>query len=376
MGMQVSDRIILMGKLWRNLNHTVILLYCNESIVFTDLKSESFDVIIKAQNADELLTIAMKINNSIYHYFNYGPDQLGYYLYSNKFTYIYDYKDLFSNIVHQTIDDNSLAIEKEIVKNSVAITRRDEQIFYYLKMNSINYNLEKIIYSPGYFNKEIEYENKVVSNLSNYNIDKPIKIIMSGGYLSESNPESILYEGISHLVKQFAGNGLEIDLIGNFSSSLSHEAGNFPLLTELVNRKWVNILPMTNSEDFDNILLNYDFAMHMFNFDVIESDYTIQFKNSNLLDYGGSARIYSFIKANLPIILGKSLPHIKNVLKNSGFTIEYRDEYKDSMENILNNYRVANYKKEIYPYRDRFNDRVATINFKENIKQIGKEIYA
>ena len=371
MSMQVSDRIILMGKLWKSLNRTVILIYCNDSIVFTSLKNESFDVIIKAQSAEEILTIAAKINNSTFHYFNYGPDQLGYYLYSNKFEYIYDYKDLFRNIVHKTIDDSSLDIEMEIIKNSIAITRRDNQIFYYLKMNYIDYSLSKIAYVPGYFNSDIEYEKKIISNLSNRNVNSPIKIVMSGGYLSENDPQLVLYEGISHLVKQFADTGIQIDLIGNFSSSLSAEASIFPLLTDLIDKKIVNILPMLTSEEFDDILLNYDFAMHMFNFDVKKSDYTIQFENSNLLDYGGSARIYSFIKANLPIILGKSLPHIKEVLQGSGFSIEYHDEHKSNMFNILNNYKALNYKKEIYQYRNNFNDKTAIINFKKNINEIG-----
>jgi hypothetical protein len=105
-------------------------------------------------------------------------------------------------------------------------------------------------------------------------------------------------------------------------------------------------------EEFEKELINYDFAVHMTNEDLFQNLETKQFINSNAASFSGSARLISFIKANLPILISKRYECNINRFKDSSFLTVF-DKNNDYSE-IFSEKRKNNFKAKLFTQRKKY----------------------
>ena len=134
----------MLSRLWESQGFKVILIYSKDNIFF-DLKFGKFHTIIKAINQFDVFEKSKLFSVDYIHYLAYGPDLIGFLLVNNSKEFIYDYKDLLFNTYSNFKNDFIGKLEIEIVNKAKYITRRDDQIFNYIKINNLKINNEKII---------------------------------------------------------------------------------------------------------------------------------------------------------------------------------------------------------------------------------------
>jgi hypothetical protein len=353
---KISDRVLLLNKLWKGAGHTTCLIYCSESVTFNS--PPDADMVIKADNPGEAVAICVKIDKKIIHYFNYGADAIGQLLLVAKQNYIYDYKDLFYRVRSTPLRPGISEVEMAIVKNADFITNRDDQIHNYLKINKINFDPRKLFYVPEFFNTDFEYEKSLAISKS---IPKnSINLVMTGGFdRGDESSCEILYEGVDRVLNLFIKNDISITIIGNYSNVNSLEAS---IHTKNFDRK-INVIKSLDSHSFDRELLKFDFAIHLINNDVSVPNYSLNYSNSEHLGYCGSARLYSYVKAGLPILIGKSMEFNKKVFYDSGYLIDIDSLIDSDVKDILVQLKLNGYIKKLISSRDRFGYEAALLNF-------------
>jgi len=347
---RMSDRLILLGKLWKNSGYSTCAIYCIGNGMFNNLGN--IDIIIKAVNPSEIFAIATRIDNKIIHYFNYGPDNLGYLLTYNNIPFIYDYKDLFGTTQTSLTDPNAIQLEVDIVSRAKAITRRDNQLLYFSQQAEINLQNICVRYVPECFETDPLYEISLLKKLSeSKSRDADLKLVLTGGYPPEFDENKILYEGILHLINHIAKQNIKVTIIGGFSNN--HSLDNM-YHSQLPLNKNVKISPALTTEDFDLELLSYDFAIHMINNDFREPTYSSQFTDTIAHKSCGSARIYPYIKACLPVLTGNSLSCVTETIGDSGFSINLTPSQLDNLRPLLETIRESRYRNLIYSKRSYF----------------------
>ena len=357
---KISDRVLLLNKLWKGAGHTTCLIYCSEGVTFTS--PPDADMIIKADNPGEAVAICLKINKKIIHYFNYGADAIGQLLLATKQKYIYDYKDLFYRVRSTPLRSGFSDVEMAIVHGADFITNRDDQIYNYLKVNQLNFNTNKLLHVPEYFNTDFDYEKSLV--ISKSLPKNNINLVMTGGFDqgNESDYE-ILYEGVDKVLKLFTKNDISITIIGSYSNVNSLETSidkkNFD--------KKINVIKSLDSQSFDLELLNFDYAIHLINNDVSSPTYSLNYSNSEHIGYCGSARLYSYVKAGLPILIGKSMEFNKKIFYDSGYLIDIEPLMNVAIKDTLVQLMLNGYGKKLISSRDRYGYEAALNNFFNNI---------
>lgn len=347
---RMSDRLILLSKLWKKAGYKTCAIYCIDNAMFNDLSC--IDFVLRAANPGEIIAIATKIDNKIIHYFNYGPDNLGAILIYMNIPYIYDYKDLFGTTQTNLKDEKIIELEKEIVKKSIAITRRDDQLLYFSQKNKIDLKNTLIKYIPECYETDSNYESRLIKVLTEKDYKKsPLSLVLTGGYAPEFDKNQILYEGIFHLISKIADQEIFVTIIGGYSNNQSLDNR---YNSQIFNNKNILVKPALPSKEFDNELLNYDFAIHMFNNDFIAPTYSNQFIDVEHHRSCGSARIYPYIKACLPILIGKTVPFTKTTLGNSGFGISINSSDIENLSPLLTSFKNSNYRKKVYKHRELF----------------------
>jgi hypothetical protein len=353
---KISDRVLLLSKLWKGAGYKTCLIYCSESKTFSS--PPDVDMVIKAENPDEAVAITLKIKERIIHYFNYGPDSIGQLLLACQQKYIYDYKDLFYGVRSTSLRPGFAEVEMAIISGASYITNRDHQIINYLKCNQIIYDSYKLLFIPEYFDTNFDYEKSLVISESSPN--DGINIVMTGGFDkgSENNGE-ILYEGVDKVLDLFIKNDISISIIGNYSNvnnlDYSIDSKDFD--------KRINVIKSLDSKSFDFELLKFDYAMHLINNDVSNPTYSISYSNSEHLRYCGSARLFSYIKAGLPILTGRSMSFNKSIFDKSGYLIDVEPLLNVDVKSALLQLKLNGYRKKLFSTRDNYGYAAALHNF-------------
>jgi hypothetical protein len=107
------------------------------------------------------------------------------------------------------------------------------------------------------------------------------------------------------------------------------------------------------SEDFEVELTKYDFAVHLCNADILAATWSKQFNNSTHIEYCGSARLYSYIRAALPIIMGNSMHYNASILRGTGYLLELPKD-GNSLNLHLQSLKMSKYKQKISSNRAHF----------------------
>jgi hypothetical protein len=362
---KISDRIIMLSELWERCGYSTCIIYCIDSPLFN--KIDSCDLIIQTENPSEIVAICKRTRNKLIHYFNYGPDILGSLLIAEGQEYIYDYKDLFYGFrIKEQITQKDL-VEIEIVRRAKCITHRDHQVYPFLTANKIEYPKDRLTYVPEYFKTSSDYEFDLANSIELRKNSDDIKIVMTGGYPPERNQELINNDGIGkalEIISQYQN--LHLTIIGNYSNINSIDQRNQLMAVDnniVFKRSMV-------SEDFDLELLNYDYAIHAVNLDVLMMKMNNYENFYNYSQYCGSARNYSFIKAGLPILMGKSMRYNLEVLKDSGFSIDVFPNQYDFNWDTLSALKKTNYRKKILQGRNRFSFDASIELFEKNLIRI------
>lgn len=369
---KVSDRSILLGRLWKNRGYKVYLIYCEDNPIFKKLENGKFDKIIKTKNSLEAVSLAERLNPEYIHYTCYSADLIGYYLIKKEIEFIFDYKDLFYNTYSSFKDIESGLLERQLIIKSAYITCRDNQIFNYININKIKLNVNKLLKVPEYYITDTEYESlyfKKISKLPNKN--EKIKIVVSGGFTEDSEFNRILFEGVSKIIETLLINGVEVNVLGGFSNVNDLDQGIYVSNLQNKNNR-INFVPSMESDEYDLALLQYDFALHMVNNDLFHTDYSIHFENTNHTHYSGSARILSFIKAGLPILTGKTYSYTNDFLGDSGFSVPICPSEKYNIGDILRKKITSHDVRILHNSRSRYSEDEAWKNFSHELKKMGE----
>lgn len=363
---KLSDRVFLLGKLWRLSGSPVMLVYRQENPTFSNSCFDDFDSTFKVESPIEAILICKRVCNPIIHYFFYSADEVGFLLLRHSLPYILDYKDLFTNTLYPEIQYKNHELEKTIIARARLITHRDRQIFNFLDKNKINFDVNRLIYMPEFFTTDLRYEQKLAKSICANEDSGTVKLIMTGGYPAE-HTDAVIAEGISKLLEFLVINEIYIDIVGGFSNVHSLDTSfSSRKLSKLIETGFLKIKPSSTADVFDDNLLNYDFAMHMFNFDFYKSDTSEFINNFEHSAFCGSARIYSFIKACLPIIIGPSLPYVRSVIQGEGFGV-YLDAPISNIKSYLLNLKLSGYKRKLLKRREHFGVTEATKRFSDSV---------
>jgi len=352
---KISDRAILLGNLWKSIGFKTCLIYINESIVFN--KIENFDFVLQGNNEEECIALANKLNDKdIIHYLNYGPDKMGVCLIQSGMEYLYDYKDMWANVRIPKISADAAIVEKAIVDRSVAITNRDQQIINFAKQNQIDISKKLLFYLPEYLDiaNDPDYELSLIkSSVEIYFDDDPVKIVTTGGYQDSRDASLVSDDGMGLVLNGLAQQGCLIDVIGGFSNVNSYNLTAGMVGSYHPNVQFLKGMP---SKDFEKKLLSYDFALLALNRDFFETNTSMGHANGHL-DYCGSARVISYVKANLPIVMGDTLKSNLDRMSGTPFPVVIeKSEFLKTVK-ILNKLKKINYKNRLFEARKVFDYR-------------------
>lgn len=348
---KISDRVILLSKIWKNKGYRVTLIYIEKSLIFNDLSA--VDKVIKISRPIHVLGQLKKIKPLRIHYFCYGPDGIGMVFRIFGIDYILDYKDLFLNVLNSGHRKWRLILEREVIKKAIAITHRDNQIINYININKIDITNKKLIYIPEYYEKNNDFE-KVLENRLTYKSSKiEIKAVMTGGYINE--PGGCLADGINLVLKHLLNQGIKITVIGGNSNVT--ELSTFKIHQDdsrgfLLNNPNLTIKKMMDQESFERELVDYDFAIHITNIDVEKNLKYKEFNDSHHFKYAGSARIISYIKASLPILLSDRFDYNNSRLAGTKFKIRF--DNNENYYDFFTKFKKDNIRTEISNERKKF----------------------
>jgi hypothetical protein len=345
---KISDRVILFSKVWKTLGYETFLIYSQESLLFKDLND--IDFVLNIPNPAEIMYVVKNIkSNAEIHYFNYSPDRLGLELLNSKISYMYDYKDLFWKVMSTGIPESHGQVEVEILKNAKLVTNRDWQVINYLAYHIPAYENSRLIYSPEYYVTEGEYEDAVISSMHNTE-EKKLNAVITGGYSEDGG--TVLAEGIKTVINNLLQQGIKVTVLGT-NSNIYNINQRYKIDEKQIEKNENLIIKEAMiHEEFEKELINYDFAVHMTNEDLFQNLETKQFINSNAASFSGSARLISFIKANLPILISKRYECNINRFKDSSFLTVF-DKNNDYSE-IFSEKRKNNFKAKLFTQRKKY----------------------
>jgi hypothetical protein len=371
---KISDRVLLAAKLWKECGYSVCLIYGLESLLY-GLNESGIDSLIKAANPEEAVVIASRIRKNHLHYFNYGPDNIGLSLLKHNIPYFLDYKDLFSGVMNVEWGYDQHNLEKLLVKNAKHITNRDDQIYNYCKVNNIEIDESKLIHLPECINSDPAYEIGLIKKISGSgpeSILRDIEVVMTGGFTEAGESNIVPSEGASLIIAGLLEQGIGLTIIGGYSNT--NDINNRYKIEKFdgyLKAGSLKILPYMNPDEFEEKLKDYDFAIHMCNADVSCDTTSLVYQNSCHYEYSGSARLYSYVKANLPILVGsKRLRHIIGFFSESGYIVPISADEFFKLKKILIKLRAENIKEKIYGNRVKYSYTSLLKSFKDNISSI------
>ena len=348
---KISDRVILLSKIWKKKGYQVCLIYKETSPLFNDCTA--IDHKIQINLAISLILELKKIKPRVVHYFCYGPDKFGLLLSLFNIKFILDYKDLFFNVLISGHRKWRLLLEKHTIKQALFITHRDNQIFNYINVNKITLDNSKLIYIPEYFEKSKNFEEFLLKKIKSNKIKAEIKGVMTGGYIREKGNYSA--DGISVVLKNLINQGIVITIIGensNISELNSYSLDEKLIGDELQDHPNLIFKKMMTQNQFEEELLEYDFAIHLTNIDFDDNLLYKEFNSTEHFKYSGSARIISYIKANLPILMSNRFEYNHERLAGTNFALTF-DKNINYFE-FINNSKEQNLQLTLLRQRDKF----------------------
>lgn len=348
---KISDRVIILSKIWKKKGYQVFLIYKETSPIFNDYTA--IDKKIQINHAISVILQLKKIKPTVVHYFCYGPDKFGFFLCLFNVQFILDYKDLFFNVLVSGHRLWHLVLEKYIIKHASYVTHRDRQIFNYINTNKIFLDYSKLIYVPEYFETSEDFEKFLIEKQQNDRNISDIKGVMTGGYIKET--DNYIADGITLVLKNLIDQGIKITVIGensNISELKSYSLQDNIVSDVLYNNPNLVFKKMMTQKEFEKELVDYDFAIHLTNIDFVDNLTYKEFNSTEHFKYSGSARIISYIKANLPILMSSRFEYNHERLANTNFALTFNK--KINYYEFIKKIKEQNLKSILLNQRDKF----------------------
>jgi len=346
---KISDRVIMLSKMWRALGRSTILIYGIDSLIYKDLSN--FDTVIKVNEPKQAIEIAKCISGEkVVHYFCYGPDWTGLHLLHSGLKYIYDYKDLFWRVMNIEMPEDNGKLEMDLIKNAQLITNRDQQIINYINLNEITLNTDKLIHIPEYFHSDSKYEDELKKYILENN-SETIHAVITGGYPEDNDIP--ISEGIREVIKYLLAQNIKVTVIGSNSNINKIDVCYSTNDNEIEKNKNYRAIPMMEQEEYEGELIKYDFAVHLTNEDIVDGLQKHQFKNSVHASYAGSARLLSFVKAGLPILISSRFKYNIERFNKSDFIMQFNKE--KNYYNLVKEMRESKFRKRLLVDREIYN---------------------
>ena len=279
-----------------------------------------FDFCFHVESPAESETVINRLKPKIVHAHSLNADQTTVNLFKSKsFKVVYDYKDMFENMVGASGFSNEyFAAQRYIVENADVIAARDLQIIRYCQLNNVKPKSKSQLILDGCYNSQPLSLQKRPSQI--------IKFVLIGFFHIEKINPQFTDGAYLRIIKEIISYGHEVhiyrtEVYKNGAGSMEALSDYFDLASKTGK---VFIHEAVSQEKLGEELKKYDVGLNLFQAAHF-SDISMVTLINNAARYGLGARVYDYIESGLPVLF--SSIHQLGIKLSYKFNIggEYRE---------------------------------------------------
>lgn len=321
----------------RNRGISVLLIYVTEPNNFDP--REYFEYTIKADTAEEAVTIAHRLRPGLIHLFSYGADKISYYLFRNRVgKIIYDYKDCFENVISPPSHDAWHTVQRQSVELADGLCCRDLQLWNYCKVNNIRPKGKRMLFLDYCWGQS----EGAVSNRS----DGEVHTVLAGNFTVEKMTPVSTDSGYIHTARALTGQGVHVHIYPRWHYQYITDRDQMSDYLELAEKSpYFHIHESVPMSEFTKELSQYDFGLGIFQ-GALFHEIGIHSCQNGHEKHGMATRWFDYLEAGLDILASPELNFMYRVMRNAGVAVPATPELflKNDVKAVLAK-RMKEYKQ-------------------------------
>lgn len=338
------ERACKLAVALRSKGISVLLVYQLEPPHFDP--REYFEYTFKAQDALEAVSIVHRLRPDIIHLFNFGADEISYYLFQNKIgKIVYDYKDCVENVISPPNPDVFRAIQRQCVEYADGLCCRDMQLWNYCRVNGIRPRGKKILF--------IDYcwgENK--RNVS-VREDGEVHTVIAGGITIEKAQPANIDDGYLYITYALVNSGIHVHIYAH--KPQNQLSDYFELAEKSPYCHMHEVVPMSK---YVQELSQYDYGLAILQGSLFH-DIGLQTYLHGHEKYVAAAKWYDCLEAGLDILISPELRFGYHVMRNVNVAVPATPELflQGNAKKVLSDWRGRDTNLRINAARERYDIR-------------------
>lgn len=303
----------------RQKGQSVMLLHVNE---LTFDAGQYFDYCIQCSSPSECLEIAHRISPDVIHLFSFSVDNTSLLVLSHlKSKIVYDYKDIFENLIADPSDQNLWDGQRILLEKSTGVCCRDKQYVNYCRVNNVEMNQKTLILPDYCWGREHVRLEKCPDN--------EVHVVIIGTFIPEDAYPCFSSHGYSMIAEQFLEKGIHFHIYpGQWVSNVWSMQGGRGIYDDLSARhENLHIHENLPLEKLISEISKYDFGLLLYQGDIfnIAENFTI----NNHYEYGCSTRVFDYVEAGLNVLVSNSLTYQASILREFDFGVNVGKDFFD-----------------------------------------------
>lgn len=297
----IYERPAKIAKALQLAGHSVFLFHLHDTND-AELK-ECFNYIFRASSSTEIDLLIERLGIKFIHIFSKDHDPLAMYLVSaKKCITIYDYKDIFEELIEIKYPETTYKNQEFLIMNSDYIIHRDFQIKPYLK-------IKKTITINSFYYPDLVWPNNNPYFLPYF---EPIKLVLIGNFTIEKIAPQWAGLGYIKIFKSLLDQNFSIDVYPTCPDAYDKESFSEYIELSNSNKNFTihNALPI---KELNEELKKYHFGLVLTQAQHFEN--LNMYVKKILLRVGNATRCMDYIGAGLPIIFTQDLKQISIINK-------------------------------------------------------------